>query len=612
MDMYTCQHIFKFCIQDLMIGGGGTVVLATHQTELFSKSDHLVVMKGGELAYNNKYSFQGIKHLFPNFHGDEEAEESPAEKKADKSNSSSAPGASKDLPERKTKAPAKARPTSTVVKVDKQGDYTWYIHRMGVTLFSLSTLIFLFGQIMRVYSDAWISTWSKREFAAAGYTDDVFYAGLYAVLVHVFLFLAFLRAYVWFHVDKVGATNIHDLTFGAALKAPMHFFHITPIGKLLSFFSKDVDTIDDVLVDNTCVLRTFAWILILALGVVAYNIQLFLPLVEGLFIVYAYVVSIFFRTSVPLKEVGGEAVSQVVAHTSETLSGLAVVRAFRMQDRFVMQNLAFQQRSTAFTFSLANLCLWLAFRVDIIGCLLALISDSIDASIAGLIVSNSFQILLFFSIMSRTKGEVQDNMGTIDRARELARLEAEVEPAKEQRTPEEWPSKGEIRFDGVVTPYLPNTPPVLKGIKFSIKEGEKIGVVGRTSAGKSSLIVALYRLAETSSGKVFVDSVDCSKVSLNKRRRSMAIIPLDPVMFSGTLRTNLDPFHEHSDEALVDVLEKCLLGPMLDSKDGLLLDQATAALDSDTNNAVQVVLKAHFSHHLCASVGYHYRTASSS
>jgi ABC transporter transmembrane region len=339
-----------------MIGGGGTVVLATHQTELFSKSDHLVVMKGGELAYNNKYSFQGIKHLFPNFHGDEEAEESPAEKKADNStsNSSSAPGASKDVTERKAKAPAKAKPPSTVIKVDKQGDYTWYIHRMGVTLFSLSTLIFCIGQIMRVYSDAWISTWSKRKFAAAGYTDDVFYAGLYAVLVHVFLFLAFLRAYVWFYVGKVGATNIHDLTFGAALKAPMHFFHVTPIGKLLSFFSKDVDTIDDVLVDNTCMLQILTWILILALGVAAYNIQLFLALVGGLFIVYAYVVRIFLRTSVPLKEVGGEAVSQVVAHTSETLCGLAVVRAFRMQDRFVVQNLAFQQRSTAFNFSLAG------------------------------------------------------------------------------------------------------------------------------------------------------------------------------------------------------------------------------------------------------------------
>jgi len=179
-----------------------------------------------------------------------------------------------------------------------------------------------------------------------------------------------------------------------------------------------------------------------------------------------------------------------------------------------------------------------------------------------------------------------------------------------------------------VMPYLPNTPPVLKGITFSIRTGEKIGVVGRTGAGKSSLIVALYRLANISKGKIHVDSIDCSRVKLRKLRRSMAIIPQEPVMFSGTLRSNLDPFNEHKDEELMDVLNKCLLGSMLAAnEDGLyakveqlganyslgtqqliclaramlnpsrilLLDEATAALDSDTNAAVQHVIREHFS-----------------
>jgi ABC-type multidrug transport system fused ATPase/permease subunit len=117
---------------------------------------------------------------------------------------------------------------------------------------------------------------------------------------------------------------------------------------------------------------------------------------------------------------------------------------------------------------------------------------------------------------------------------------------------------------------LTNTPPTLKGISFSIREGEKIGVVSRTGAGKSSLIVALYRLADISEGKIHVDSVDCSTVSLNKLRSSMAIIPQEPVMFGGTLRTNLDPFNLHNDEELMDVLHKCLLGPVVDAnEDGL-------------------------------------------
>jgi ATP-binding cassette, subfamily C (CFTR/MRP), member 1 len=250
-----------------------------------------------------------------------------------------------------------------------------------------------------------------------------------------------------------------------------------------------------------------------------------------------------------------------------------------------------------------------------------------DAAIAGLVVSNSFQILLFFSIMSRTMGEVHDNMKAVETARKLTNLEEEHQPTKALSLPTKWPARGEIKFQNVVMPYLPGMPPVLKGISFSIRKGEKIGVVGRTGAGKSSLIVALYRLAEISEGHIEVDSVDCSQVNLTKLRRSMAIIPQEPVMFGGTLRTNLDPFNERKDSELLDVLYKCLLGPMMEaSADGLdaqvepmgsnyslgtqqliclaramlnpspilLLDEATAALDSDTNAAVQLVLKTHF------------------
>jgi ABC-type multidrug transport system fused ATPase/permease subunit len=172
------------------------------------------------------------------------------------------------------------------------------------------------------------------------------------------------------------------------------------------------------LVDNTLMLQIFMWILILALGVVSYNLPLFLAIVGGLTVIYVYVVMLYIRTSVPLKKAAGQSVSNVVAHTSETLSGLAVVRAFRMQERFLNENVQFQSRSTVVSFCIANLSLWLAFRVDIVGsfvlvlacCLLAVADASMEASVAGLIVSNSFRILLLFSLMSRTMGEVHDNM----------------------------------------------------------------------------------------------------------------------------------------------------------------------------------------------------------
>jgi ATP-binding cassette, subfamily C (CFTR/MRP), member 1 len=644
VDMYTCQHIFKFCIQQLMLAGGGTVVLATHQTELFHMSDHLVVMKDGQQAYSDKFSYDRVHNFFPSMAESKEQTDEQVKKTPNVPHKMSEEQDTL-LTNKRTIQSRKLRPLASmpideevITKIDekkKESIYSWYIQKMGVCIFATATLIFISGQILRVYSDNWVKVWSTRKYTEQGYTSDAFYAGLYGATVAAFICVSFLRAYWYYYAGRVAASNIHDTVFDRVLNAPMHFFLVTPIGKLLTFFTKDINTIDDVLVDNMLLFFILFWILILALGVVAYNLPLFLAIVGGLAVVYITVVRRFIRSSAPMMKASGQAVGQVVSHTAETLSGLAVVRAFCQQDNFLKENLKFQSRSTVVTFSIANLSLWLAFRVDIIGSLLvllsvllALLSDSIDAPTAGLVVSNSFQILLFFSIMSRFMGEVHDNMTAVEQARTLAELSQEEEPEYEEKIPTKWPSDGVFEFDNVVMPYLPGKPPVLKGITFSVRPSEKIGVVGRTGAGKSSLIMALYRLAKIANGTIKVDGIDCANVKLHKLRSSMAIIPQEPVMFGGTLRTNLDPFNEHTDEELLTVLHRCLLGPMIDATgEGLnakvesmgsnyslgtqqlvclaramlnpspilLLDEATAALDSDTNAAVSEVLKNNFS-----------------
>lgn len=650
VDMYTCQHIFKHCILGMMKGAGGTVVLATHQTELFSMSDHLVVLADGNTVYNEKYTYSGIKHLFPNFHGEVVDSSQPGGKSSKAGKRSSA---SKKLPQT-LNLPDIDPPKSPLVLAPKHNEniYMWYIKQMGVHLFVIATLIFMCGQALRVYSDNWMSVWSSRKYAAAGYTSDAFYAGLYGLLVFAFLCFSFLRAYWYFYVGRVAAVNLHNASFGTVLKAPMHFFHVTPIGKLLAFFSKDVNTIDDVMVDNMLMFQIFFWILMFAIALVSFKLPIFLAITGGLALAYVYIVRIFIRASVRMLEASAEAQSQVVAHTAETLSGLAIVRAFRVQDIFLRENVKFQTRSTVVTFSIANLSLWLAFRADIIGsllvfgcCMLAVLDKTLTAGLAGLIVSNSFQILLFFSIMSRFLGEIHNNMNASEGARKYSELEEEHEPTGEIKVPTGWPFKGDINFEGVVMPYMPNAPPVLKGITFSVRPGEKVGVVGRTGAGKSSLIVALYRLAEITHGKIEVNSIDCSFVNLNKLRSSMAIIPQEPVMFGGTVRSNLDPFNEHSDKELLDVLYKCLLGPLIKANEDvlnaeveplganyslgtqqlmclaramlkpsciLLMDEATAALDSDTDAAVQQVLKKHFSDRTIFTIAHRLDTIVSS
>ena len=509
VDMYSCQHIFKYCIQDVMIRNGGTVVLATHQTELFHLSDHLIVMDQGKQVYNDKYSFSGVKHLFPTLADDEAVEPHKISEQQTLLVTSQRPKESKVLRPQASapldlwtdhevsvvksgkSAPAEKTPTPVTLKARSQNIYMWYFKILGLFLFMVATLVYIAGQIVRVYGDIWISVWTNRDFEDEGFTSDAFYAGMYCMLVFAFLCFSFTRAFYWFYLGRRAASAIHDLAFGAALKAPMHFFHVTPIGNLLAFFSRDIDTIDDVLVDNMLMYQILLWIVVLAISLVTYNLPLFMAIVAGLAVVYVYYVRIFIATSVPIKQAAGKSQSQVVAHTAETLSGLAVVRAFRQQENFLQENLKFQTRSNVVGFSLANLALWLAFRVDLIGsllvlacCLLAVLDETMESSIAGLIVSNSFQILLFFSIMSRFMGEVHDNMTAVEKARKMAELEEEMEPRQPIDVLKSWPSKGEIIFDDVVMSYLPGKPPVLKGVSFSIRPGEKIGVVGRTGAGK--------------------------------------------------------------------------------------------------------------------------------
>jgi ABC-type multidrug transport system ATPase subunit len=157
VDMYTCQYTFKYCIEDMMIGGSGTVVLATHQTELLSMSDHLIVMENNDIVYNDKYVFEGIKHLFPSFHGDEDSLHiSPSEKKPQ---CKAVPAEKRHMEKGMRKLVAKEEE-----KIYPGSIYVWYIKRMGVTASMLGTLIFIITQIVRVYSDNWMSVWSKRTY----------------------------------------------------------------------------------------------------------------------------------------------------------------------------------------------------------------------------------------------------------------------------------------------------------------------------------------------------------------------------------------------------------------------------------------------------------------
>jgi len=480
----------------------------------------------------------------------------------------------------------------------------------------------------------------------------MWYVSVYSAYVAAFIILLIVRGLVYFAMFKDAASRMHDTMSKALLRAPMSFFNLTPLGSLLAVISKDMDSLSDALADNIYLVWVYVLILLSTIGVVIAQVRIFLAVVGVLVILFVLVCARYLAASKVFKLRAGAAASAVVAHVSETVQGIAVIQAFRAEHRYSSVTGDKLLAAQTARFTMETLQLWLSVRQDLIGSLMVFgtcimcvsLEKSLSPAAAGLAISNSFQILLFLSLMVRTAASAHDQMASVDRIRALGTVLNEQDKG-ELTSPPGWPLRGEIKFDNVVMSYVPESPPVLKGVSFSIEAGEKIGIVGRTGAGKSSLIQAIFRLAPINDSSISIDGIDTSQLALKCLRKNIAILPQEPVMFEGTLRSNLDPFSLRSDLELTQALEQCLLGDLLKSTtDGgggggggglsqrvasmganfslgqqqlvclarallnesslLLLDEATAALDSETDDKVQQVLRSAFANRTILTIAH--------
>ncbi|THH02765.1 hypothetical protein EW026_g125 [Hermanssonia centrifuga] len=334
-------------------------------------------------------------------------------------------------------------------------------------------------------------------------------------------------------------------------------------------FSKDIDTIDNMLGDS---LRMFFATLSNIMGaiiLIAIILPWFLIAVCSISIAYLWA-AMFYRASArELKRLDAILRSSLYSHFSESLSGLATIRAYGESKRFLVDNeKRVDVENRAYWLTVTNQR-WLGIRLDFLGILLTFVVAvltvgtrfTISPSQTGVVLSYIISVQQAFGWMVRQSAEVENNMNSVERIIHYA-SELEQEPPHllpDRTPPAPWPAKGAVEMNDVVLKYRPELPEVLKGMSMSIQPGEKVGIVGRTGAGKSSIMTALYRLVELTSGSIVIDGVDISQVGLTDLRRGLAIIPQDPLLFSGTLRTNLDPFGDHDDAHLWDALKRSYL-----------------------------------------------------
>jgi ATP-binding cassette subfamily C (CFTR/MRP) protein 1 len=302
------------------------------------------------------------------------------------------------------------------------------------------------------------------------------------------------------------------------------------------------------------------------LVVISVSTPAFVALIIPLTLMYIFIQRYYLRTSRELKRLDSVSRSPIYAHFQESLGGISTIRAYRQQPRFELENEWRVDANLRAFFPSISANRWLAVRLEFIGAIcilgaagLSIISvanrTGLSAGMVGLAMSYALQITTSLNWIVRQSVEVETNIVSVERVLEYARLPSEApEIIHRNRPPVSWPAKGEVEFHNYSARYREGLDLVLKNISLDIKSHEKIGVVGRTGAGKSSLTLALFRIIEPATGHISIDGLNTSTIGLLDLRRRLAIIPQDAALFEGTIRDNLDPGHVHDDTELWSVL----------------------------------------------------------
>ncbi|XP_069495246.1 ATP-binding cassette sub-family C member 4 isoform X2 [Ambystoma mexicanum] len=511
-----------------------------------------------------------------------------------------------------------------------------------VILFLLNVL----AQVFYVLQDWWLSYWAneqeKLNVTTNGNSTGVgtpqldlnMYLSVYAGLTFATIVFGVLRSLLVFHVLVGAAQNFHNQMFQSILRAPVLFFDRNPIGRILNRFSKDIGHLDDLLPFTFLdVIQTVLQIIGIIAVAAAIIPWILIPLVP-LGIVFYFLRRYFLETSRDVKRLESTTRSPVFSHLSSSLQGLWTIRAFKSEKRFQELFDAQQDLHSEAWFLFLTTTRWLAVRLDAICAIFVvitafgslLLANSLDAGQVGLALSYAVTLMGTFQWGVRQSAEVENLMISVERVLEYTQLEKEAPWESKRPPPADWPSKGVIAFENVNFTYSLDGPLVLKHLTATIRSKEKVGIVGRTGAGKSSLIAALFRLAEPE-GKIWIDRILTSEIGLHELRKKMSIIPQEPVLFTGTMRKNLDPFGEHTDEELWNALDEvqlkeaieelpkkietelsesgsnfsvgqrqlvCLARAILRKNRILIIDEATANVDPRTDELIQKTIREKF------------------
>lgn len=562
VDAHVGRHIFDNAILGLL--KGKCRVLATHQLWVLNRCDRIIWMEEGTVQavdtfVNLMRDHVGFQQIMETTGVEEEPDK--GEKK---------PGANDDQPgegeKKKRKGRALMQKEERALASVPWSVYQAYIRASG-SMLNVPLLLFslILSQGVNIMTGLWLSWWTSGQYGLSNAQYIGGYAGLGALqVVCIFIFSVLLSVLG----TKASKRMLHDAVT-RVLRAPMSFFDTTPLGRITNRFSRDVDVMDNNLTDAmrmyffTLAMITAVFCLIIAF------FHYFAVALVPLSILFIFAASYYRASAREVKRFESVLRSNVFAKFGEGLSGVASIRAYGLQERFIEElRRSIDDMDAAYFLTYSNQR-WLSIRLDLIGNILVFVTGilvvtsrfNVSPSISGLVLSYLLAIVMMLQFTVRQLAEVENGMNAVERLRYYGSSLEEEAPLKTIDVRPSWPEKGEIIFDKVQMRYREGLPLVLRDLSINIRGGERIGIVGRTGAGKSSIMSALFRLVELSGGHILIDGLDISTIGLQDLRSRLAIIPQDPTLFRGTVRSNLDPFSEHDDLELWSALRQADLLP---------------------------------------------------
>ncbi|XP_024179439.1 ABC transporter C family member 8 isoform X2 [Rosa chinensis] len=648
VDAHTAAILFHDCVMDAL--AKKTVILVTHQVEFLSEVDKILVMERGQVTQSGSYESlltagTAFEQLV-NAHRDAVTTLGPSNNQSQVEpektdmirHEESVTNLTRYSSEGDTSV--KASPTVQLTEDEEKeiGDVGWkpFWDYIFVSKGTLLLAIGIMAQAGFVCFQAGSTYWLALAIQNPSITSLTL-VGVYTAISTLSAVFVYLRSTFAAHLGLRASRTFFDGFTDAIFKAPMLFFDSTPVGRILTRASSDLSILDfdipfSIIFVVSAGMELLTWIGIMASVTWQVLIVAVLTMVAS-----KYVQSYYQASARELIRINGTTKAPVMNYAAETSLGVVTIRAFKMADTFFQKYLELVDTDARLFFHSNATMEWLIIRTEALQnvtlfvaafLLISLPKGYVAPGLVGLSLSYALTLTMTQIFVIRWYCNLSNYIISVERIKQFMQIPPEpLAIVEDKRPPSSWPTKGRIELHSLKIKYRPNAPLVLKGISCTFKEGTRVGVVGRTGSGKTTLISALFRLVEPNSGKIIIDGLDICSMGLKDLRMKLSIIPQEPTLFKGSIRTNLDPLGLYSDDEIWRALEKCQLKATVSSLPNLLdssvsdegenwsagqrqlfclgrvllkrnrilvLDEATASIDSATDAILQRIIRQEF------------------